>query len=142
MSEAFTKLSPELQARIASIVAGNAPAQPSAPTQPAPVAAPQPQPQQVAAPQQPQQAIVPKPPSLMDHLIALRQETAALRQEVEGLRQTVSANSDVVEAVGQAVGQIYQMFQLSSQPAAQGSTFSQGFQQQEAPQSDFSQSDF
>ena len=133
MSESLAQLSPELQARIASIVAGNVPPQPSAPTQPAPVAAPQPQPQQI---------IAPKPPSLMDHLISLRQETAALRQEVESLRQTVSANSDVVEAVGQAVGQIYQMFQLSSQPAAQGSTFSQGFQQQEAPQSDFSQSDF
>lgn len=141
MSESLAKLSPELQARIANIVAGNAVPQPSAPTQPSPVAAPQPQPQQVATPQQ-QQALVPKPPSLMDHLISLRQETAALRQEVEGLRQTVSANSDVVEAVGQAVGQIYQMFQLSSQPAAQGSTFSQGFQQQEAPQSDYGQSDF
>ena len=78
----------------------------------------------------------------MDHLIALRQEVAALRQEQAMLNQTVSANSDVVEAVGQAVGQIYQMFQLSTQPTAQGPTFSEGFQQQEVPQSNFDHADF
>lgn len=138
MSEALKNLSPEMQARLAAIVAGQqpggTPAAPAAPSQPAPVAAPQAQAQPVAAP--------PKPPSLMDHLIALRQETYALRQEVETLRSTVSANSDVVEAVGQAVGQIYQMFQLSTGPSTQGQTFSQGFQQQEAPQSDFDHTDF
>ena len=140
MSDALSKLSPEMQARLAAIVAGQqqqamdgspiaASAQPAPMTHDQRVAA--------AAP-----APVVKPPSLMDHLIALRQEVAALRQEVGGLGQTVSANSDVVEAVGQAVGQIYQMFQLSSQPAAQSPTFSEGFQQQEVPQSNFEHTDF
>ena len=109
MSNAIDKLPPEMQARLANILAqqqqaGNAPA---APTQPAPQPAPQP---------------IVKPPSLMDHVIALRQEVAALRQEV-------SANSNVVEAVGQATGQLYQMFQPSAQSNAQGATFSQGFQE-------------
>ena len=74
-----------------------------------------------------------KPPSLMDHLIALRQETAAMRQEVSDMRnemvqlaQVVQANSNVVEGVGQAVGHIYQMFQQTSDPSP---TYSQGFQQ-------------
>lgn len=103
-----------MKARLAQIMAGQNTegVTPSAPTQLAPVAAPQ----QPAAP-------VVKPPSLMDHVIALRQEVAGLRQEVR-------ANSDVVEAVGQAVGQLYQMFQPSPQPNAQGQTFSQGFQEQ------------
>ena len=113
MSNALENLPPELQARIAQIMAGQAPegAAPAAPTPPAPVAAPQ----QPAAP-------VVKPPSLMDHVIALRQEVAALRNELR-------ANSDVVEAVGQATGQLYQMFQPSPSSNAQGSTFSQGFQE-------------
>ena len=48
-----------------------------------------------------------KPPSLMDHLIALRQEVAALRQETDASRQEmvqlaqiIQANSGVVEGVG------------------------------------------
>ena len=127
--ELLQKLSPEMQQRLAAIVAGQGtPENPAAPVA---------QPQAPAAPPAP-----PKPPSLMDHLIALRQEVAALRQEQAMLGQTVSANSDVVEAVGQAVGQIYQMFQLSSQPPAQGPTFSEGFQQQEVPQSNFDHTDF
>ena len=125
MSDALSKLTPEMQARLAAIVAGQQ-------TEAAPAPAAQP-----PAPPAP-----PKPPSLMDHLIALRQEVAALRQEQAMLNQTVSANSDVVEAVGQAVGQIYQMFQLSTQPTAQGPTFSEGFQQQEVPQSNFDHADF
>jgi len=131
MSDALSKLTPEMQARLAAIVAGQQPAAPAAPTQPAPVAVPTP-------PAPP----VMKPPSLMDHLIALRQEVDALRQENAHLTQTVSANSDVVEAVGQAVGQIYQMFQLSTQPTAQSPSFSEGFQQQEIPQSNFDHADF
>ncbi len=118
MSNALENLTPEMQARLAQIMAGQQPAQPqAAPPQPAPV-----------APQQPAPVI--KPPSLMDHVIQLRQEVAALRQEVR-------ANSDVVEAVGQAVGQLYQMFQPSPQPNAQGPTFSQGFQQETVDESDY-----
>ena len=115
MSNALENLPPEMQARIAAIMAGQAPAESphqAAIQQPA---APQPQPQ-------PQPAPVVKPPSLMDHVIALRQEVAALRNEVR-------ANSDVVEAVGQATGQLYQMFQQTPQSHAQGPTFSQGFQE-------------
>ena len=124
MSNALDNLPPEMQARIAAIMAGQAPAE--SPHQAAiqqPAAAPQPQPQ-------PQPAPVVKPPSLMDHVIALRQEVAALRQEVR-------ANSDVVEAVGQAVGSLYQMFQPSPQGNAQGSTFSQGFQESVENTDDF-----
>jgi len=114
MSDALSKLTPEMQERLAQIMAGQQP-QAAAPTPPAPVAAPTPQ-----AP------MVPKPPSLMDHVIALRQEVAALRQQV-------AANSDVVDAVGQAVGQLYQMFQPSPElpnPGAQASpTYSETFQQ-------------
>ena len=124
MSNALDNLPPEMQARIAAIMAGQAPAE--SPHQAAiqqPAAAPQPQPQ-------PQPAPVVKPPSLMDHVIALRQEVAALRQEVR-------ANSDVVEAVGQAVGSLYQMFQPSPQSNAQGPTFSQGFQESVDTTDDF-----
>lgn len=113
MSNAIENLPPEMQARLAAIMAGqqqqgNAPAaQAEGPTQ--------------AAPNQPAAPIV-RPPSLMDHVIALRQEVAELRQQVV-------ANSDVVEAVGQAVGQLYQMFQQTPQANAPSQTFGQNFQQ-------------
>ena len=112
-SEALQNLPPELQARIANIVANGAVS--GAPAQ-----------EQQAA--QPQPPAIQKPPSLMDHLIALRQEVAALRQENAALSQQVVANSNVVEACGQAVGTIYQMFQ---QTPNQASTYSQTFQQQQ-----------
>ncbi len=70
----------------------------------------------------PAPAPIQKPPSLMDHLIALRQEVAAMRQELAANTQTIEANSNVVEAVGQAVGTIYQMFQ---QTPNQSATYSQ-----------------
>ena len=104
-SESMQQLPPELQQRIANIVASGATQQPAAPP-PAPIQ---------------------KPPSLMDHLIALRQEVQALRQEVDQLSHIVNANSNVVEGVGQAVGTIYQMFQ---QTPNQASTYSQEFTQQ------------
>ena len=113
MTNAIENLPPEMKARLAQIMAGQN-AEGAAPAAPAPQPAPA---QQVST------APVVKPPSLMDHVIALRQEVAGLRQEVR-------ANSDVVEAVGQAVGQLYQMFQPSPQPNAPGQTFSQGFQEQ------------
>ena len=96
-------LPPEMQARIADIVekakAGAAPAQ-------APVPAP-------------------RPPSLMDHVIALRQEVAQLGQMVQ-------AQGQVTEAVGNAVGQMYSMFQESAPTA----TYSAGFQEAQPSQVD------
>ena len=116
MSNPMDNLTPEMQARLAAIMAGQQQAPAETPHQ--------------AAIAQPQAAPVVKPPSLMDHIIALRQEVAVLRQ-------SVAANSDVVEAVGQAVGQLYQMFQPSTQGPPQGSTYSQSFQQQAVDDSDY-----
>ena len=117
--DALKNLPPEMQARLASIMAGQ---------------------QQGGAPETPHQAAmqqpapVAKPPSLMDHLIALRQEVAAMRQEIAQNTATIEANSGVVDAVGQAVGEVYQMFQQTSN---QGATYSQGFTQAQAPQEDY-----
>jgi len=126
MSNPVNNLSPEMQARLAAIMAGQVPGQGAQPSAPAPGPTQevpnQPAPAAQQAPAQ-QPAPVVRPPSLMDHVIALRQEVAMLRQ-------SVAANSDVVEAVGQAVGQLYQMFQPSAQGNPQGTTYSQGFQQQ------------
>ena len=77
-------LPPEMQQRIADII------------EKAKATAPQVQPQQQAAPIQ-------RPPTLMDHTVALRQEVAALRNELRAVAQ-------VTDAVGQAVGQLYQTF--------------------------------
>lgn len=106
MNSNFQNLPPELQERINNIV-NQAAAQAAQPTQPAPVAAPQPE----------QTAPVVRPPSLMDHVIALRQEVAELRKQVNAVGQ-------VSEAVGNAVGQMYSMFQEQTQP----SSFSANFQ--------------
>ena len=59
----------------------------------------------------------------MDHTIALRQEVAAVSQQVTAMAQ-------VTEAVGQAVGQLYAMFQSQTIPTDQGATYSQAFQEQ------------
>tara|TARA_B100002051_G_C16531048_1_gene532686 strand:- start:323 stop:661 length:339 start_codon:yes stop_codon:yes gene_type:complete len=100
-------LPPEMQARIASIMAGNqAPAE--SPHQAA-IAQPAPQPP----------APVVKPPSLVDHVVALRQEVSELKQQNAALIQAT-------EAIGQAVGAIYQMFQPTQQP-----TYSDQFVQSE-----------
>ena len=106
MTNSIENLPPEMQARLAQIMQqaqmGGVPDAPQmqAPPPPKPV----------------------KPPSLMDHVIALRQEVNALSQQV-------AANSQVVEAVGGAVGQLYQTFQPSEQPPT-GPTYSEGFQEQ------------
>ena len=100
LMSAYSQLPPEMQQRIAAIMAGNqTPAETphqaaiaAQPTPPAPVAAP-------GVPPAPIQ----KPPSLMDHLIALRTEVAELRQQNIALMQTS-------EAVGSAVQQMYEMF--------------------------------
>ena len=128
MPNSLSNLPPEMQARIAAIMAGNAPdvsphqaAIADVPPQPAPqAAAPAPAPT--------------KPLSLMDHVIALRGEVAELRQFVGHVHEQLDANSQVTEAVGNAVGQIYQMFQATPAPE----TYSQQFQHQASPdQSDF-----
>ena len=96
-------LPPEMQARIADIIEK---AKATA-IQPAGVQAP-------VAPPAPQPA--PRPPSLMDHIIALRQEVAELRQQVH-------ASAQVTEAVGNAVGQMYQMFQQQTEPSGYSAGF-------------------
>ena len=103
----------------------------------------------VQAPPVPQQqpglinpgALAPRPPSLMDHLIELRGETAEMRNEVGQMRQEmaqlaqiIQANSGVVEGVGQAVGTIYQMFQQTSNTSA---TYSQSFTEAPASSEDY-----
>ena len=114
-------LPPEMQQRIAEIIEkakasavqphGAAPA---APTQPGPVAA-----QGLQNPG----ALAPRPPSLMDHIIALRGEVAELRQENLSLRQEVNASAQVIEAVGQAVGSLYQMFHQQTETTSYSSAF-------------------
>ena len=95
-------LPPEMQQRIAEIIEKakqNVPAPgPTAPTAPTP------------------QAPVVRQPSLMDHVIALRQEVAQLSQMVQ-------AQGQVTEAVGNAVGQLYQMFQAETQPTSYSAGF-------------------
>ena len=90
-------LPPEMQARIAEII------------EKAKSNAPQSQPQQQAAPIQ-------RPPTLMDHTVALRQEVAALRNELNAVAQ-------VTDAVGQAVGQLYQTFLGQSEITDQGGAY-------------------
>ncbi len=104
-------LPPEMQARIAEVI------------EKAKASAIQPAGQQ--APVAPPPAPIQRPPSLMDHVIALRQEVAALRQEV-------NASSQVTEAVGNAVGQMYQMFQTQTEPT----TYSSGFETSQPSQVD------
>ena len=92
-------LPPEMQQRIADIIekakAGQAQAQPQ---QERPVAPPT------------------RPPTLMDHTVALRQEVAALRNELHAVAQ-------VTDAVGQAVGQLYQTFLGQSEVTDQSSYY-------------------
>jgi len=123
-SEALKNLPPEMQQRLAEIMQQQQSAAGVTPT-----------PQRPLAPTPVEPAPIVKPPSLMDHLIALRGEVAEMRNEVGAMRQemanlgaTVEANSNVVEAVGQATGQIYQMFQ---QTPSQGTTYSSQFQQEQ-----------
>ena len=105
-------LPPEMQQRIAEIIEkakANAyqPPAPAAPTPPAPVPA-----QGLQNPG----ALAPRGPSLMDHIISLR-------VEVDTLRQQVNASAQVTEAVGQAVGQMYQMFQQQTEPSSYSAAF-------------------
>ena len=116
-SSALQNLPPEMQARLAAIVNAQAPGMVKEPSQPQ---APEPQwTAQQAAPA-PEPSAQPKPPSLYEQIVALRQEVAAVAQVQQ-------ANSQVITAIGQAVGQMYQWFQPSNEPAQAG-TYSQGFQ--------------
>jgi hypothetical protein len=67
-----------------------------------------------------------RPPSLMDH-------TIALRQEVSQLSQQVYATGQVVEAVGQAVGELYQLFQAQTETT----DYSSNYQTQQGVDGDF-----
>lgn len=105
-------LPPELQQRLAAIMAngGVAPEQNTAP--PA-TGIPQNAPVERAPVRQ---------PSLMDHVIALRQEVAELAQHVNACAQ-------VTDAVGTAVGQMYAMFQEQTTVTNQSPTYSQAFKE-------------
>ena len=107
----FQNLPPEMQARLAQIMqqaqaVGTAAGLPEQAPNITPAPAPAPAP-------------IVKPPSLMDHVIALRQEVNQLSQQVE-------AAGRVTEAVGNAVGQMYGMFQEQTTPT----NFSTNFQAQ------------
>ena len=95
-------LPPEMQARITSIIEGAK--------------------QKTVAPQP--AAPIQRPPSLLDHTIALRQEVAALRQELNAVAQ-------VTDAVGQAVGQLYQTFLGESTATNYGGSYETQQPQQE-----------
>ena len=99
---ALDNLPPEMQQRIAAIMAGAPANQPESPHQAAIASQQAPLAPAVAPGASP--APVVKPPSLIDHMIALRTEVAELRQQNAAAMQTT-------EAVGQAVAQIYEMFQ-------------------------------
>ena len=108
-------LPPEMQARIADIIEK---AKANAITPGTPGLVPN---VPASVPQPP--APVQRSPSLMDHVIALR-------QEVDQLRQQVAAVGQVSEAVGNAVGQMYAMFQQQTTLTDSSSTYSQNFQEQ------------
>ena len=123
MSSVLQDLPPEMQARLAAIVNGQAPGMAKVPEAPKPQPqAPEPQWQQQQPAPEPAPAppAQPKPPSLYEHIVALRQEVAHISQVQQ-------ANAQVITAIGQAVGQMYQMFQPATQ-SAQGGTYSQNFQ--------------
>ena len=82
------------------------------------------------SPETPHQAAIAQPPvrqpSLMEHVIALRREVAQLSQQMQ-------AQGQVTEAVGQAVGQLYQLFCQQTEVTNPSPTYSTQFQQQESP---------
>ena len=113
-------LPPEMQQRIAEIIA-------KAKENAVPQATPSPQSQRTEAP-----APIQRPPSLMDHVVQLRQEVAAMRQEMATVSQQVAAAGQVTEAVGGAVGQLYAMFFEQSEAP----TYSSSFQTQQPSMND------
>ena len=106
MNTSMQNLPPEMQARINNIIA-----QAQAPGAQTPKAmniedGPPPAPNPVMPQGHPPAA----KPSLMDHVVALRGETNALRAELQQMSQQLAASSQVIEAMGGAMGQLYQMF--------------------------------
>ena len=99
MTNALENLPPEMQERIAHIMAQGAAPGATVTAQPGPPPAPP-----------------VRQPSLMDHVIALRQEVAQLGQMVQ-------AQGQVTEAVGNAVGTLYSMFQETPAPTTYSSAF-------------------
>ena len=120
-------LPPEMQARIAEIIE-KAKASAVQPVGSVPVQAPVQQQPGLVNPG----AVAQRPPSLMDHIIALRGEVSELRQENLDLRQQVHASAQVTEAVGNAVGAMYAMFQQQTEP----SSYSAGFETAQPSQVD------
>jgi|TARA_A200000159_G_C7199623_1_gene287289 hypothetical protein len=90
MTNSLQNLPPEMQERINQLVAGAKAAQAPAP--------------------------ITRPPSLMDHTIALRQEVAQLSNQVVAMGQ-------VMEGVGQLVGELYQLFQTQTATTDYSSTY-------------------
>ena len=88
-----------MQARLAQIM-GNA-SEPPASQQPEP---------EPPAPQR-------QPMTVMDQIIALRQEVIDLRMQSAHQTEVINSQTTVLDAVGQAVGQIYQMLQQASAEA-------------------------
>ena len=111
-------LPPEMQQRIADIIEGAK--QKAVAANGVIREAPQPQPP----------APIQKVPNLMDHTIALRQEVADMRNELSFCTQRIEALGQVTEAVGNAVGQMYAMFQQQTTVTDPGTTYSQNFQDQ------------
>ena len=93
MTNSLQNLPPEMQERINQLVAGSRGGQPA--QAPAPIT---------------------RPPSLMDHTIALRQEVAQLSNQVVAMGQ-------VMEGVGQLVGELYQLFQTQTATTDYSSTY-------------------
>ena len=93
MNSAMQNLPPEMQERINQLVAGARAGQPA--QAPSPIT---------------------RPPSLMDHTIALRQEVAQLSSQVVAMGQ-------VMEGVGQLVGELYQLFQTQTATTDYSSTY-------------------
>ena len=110
-------LPPEMQARIAQIIEG-AKAKQAAQSPALPAEQPQ------AAPPPARQ------PNLMDHVIMLRNEVDALRQELHAVAQ-------VVDACGQAVGQMYSMFQSQTTPTSEGAAYQAPLEYQQQVDTDF-----
>mgnify|MGYP006219781211 FL=1 len=130
MTNALQNLPPEMQARLAQIMAGAQTPQQQQPAAPAPQVQ-----QPVYAPQPAEPAAPPKPPSLIDHVLNMRAEQAVMKEAVMALNNQMIANSQVLEAIGQAVGRMYQMFQ-PSEHAMQDPTYSQNFQNSQLNEQD------
>ena len=114
----------EMQQRIAEIIE-------KAKANSVPQAAPSPQSQRDGVIREAPAAPIQRPPSLMDHVVALRQEVAAMRQEMATVSQQVAAAGQVTEAVGGAVGQLYNMFCAQTETTNTSPTYASQFQQQQ-----------